>query len=231
MDLSVLTLPPRSVVSATAIPGTLPGAPFHRRRCGLSRVRFHFLVSLLARSSLLFIVAIAVLLQPALAAERKSHAKGQAKKESGTYPNKQDLRTIEESILLFSNDERHKRGLPLFQKSSALMYVARKQSENMCDARTLEHESNLFPKGWKKFTDRMKTAGVTSGAENIAYRTFREKPEKWARAVVSGWMKSPHHRKNILNPHWRYLGVGIRMCRDRIAYAAQFFSSDPGRIH
>jgi uncharacterized protein YkwD len=230
MDLSVLTLPPTSVVSSTGIPRVLPGSP-HRHRCGLWRVCFHFLVSLLARSSLLFIVAIAVLLQPALAAERKSHAQGQAKKESGAYLSKQDLLTIEESILFFTNNERHKRGLPIFQKSSALMYLARKQSENMCAARSLEHESNAFPNGWKKFTDRLKIAGVTSGAENIAYRTFRERPEKWARAVVKGWMNSPKHRKNILNPRWRYLGVGVYLCRNRIAYAAQDFSSDPGRIN
>jgi len=100
----------------------------------------------------------------------------------------------------------------------------------MCAARTLEHESDAFPNGWRKFTDRLKTARLTSGAENIGYRTLREQPEKWATAVVKEWMKSPQHRKNILNPRWRYLGVGIRMCADRIAYGTQVFSLDPGRI-
>ncbi|MGN0678895.1 MAG: CAP domain-containing protein [Oscillospiraceae bacterium] len=40
-------------------------------------------------------------------------------------------------------------------------------------------------------------------AENIAagYRT----PE----AVVDGWMNSPGHRANILNPELQYLGVGF----------------------
>jgi uncharacterized protein YkwD len=231
MDLCVLTPPPRSVSSSTAIFPAARRSPFHEHRPGLRTVGCRFLVSRFTWLSLVFAVATAVLLHPALAAERKHHAQSQAKKESGAYPSKQDLLTAEESILLFTNTERHARGLPIFQRGSALMYLARRQSENMCAAAALEHESDAFPDGWRKFTDRLKVAGLTSGAENIAYRTFREKPEKWARAVVSGWMKSPHHRKNILNPRWRYLGVGIRMCGNRIAYAAQFFSSDPGRIH
>jgi uncharacterized protein YkwD len=231
MALSASTPPSRSIFSSTAIASALPGSLVHRHWRCLWRPQSHFLVGQFVRSSLISIVVIAVLLGPALAAERKFRAPDQPRKESGAYPSKQDLLTIEENILLFTNNERHKRGLPLFQKSSALRYLARKQSENMCEARTLEHESDLFPKGWKKFTDRLKAAGLRSGAENIGYRTLREQPEKWAAAVVREWMKSPPHRKNILNPRWRYLGVGVFLCRNRIAYTAQFFSSEPGRIH
>jgi uncharacterized protein YkwD len=132
--------------------------------------------------------------------------------------------------LLFTNNERKARGLEAIQESYPLTYLAQRQSEHMCAARSLEHESDAFPNGWKKFTDRLKIGGLTSGAENIGYRTLREQPEKWAATVVKEWMKSPPHRKNILNPRWRYLGVGIRMCADRIAYATQVFSSDPGRV-
>jgi len=149
---------------------------------------------------------------------------------TSSHSSKEDLLAIEKSILFFTNNERTARGLPALHRSPALAYLAGRQTENMCAARSLEHESDAFPNGWKKFTDRLKAARLRSGAENIGYRTLREQPEKWAREVVNGWMKNPQNSKNILNPRWRYLGVGIRMCANRIAYATQVFSSDPGRM-
>ena len=230
MSLSVSLRQFRSIFFARAIATVLLGALSYKRWRGLSRFGRFFIGNELVQCVFIFVMAAAVLLQPALAAERKTRVPDQQKKESGSYPRKEDLLAIEKSILLLTNNERNTRGLPVFQGSSALTYLARRQSENMCAARSLEHESDAFPNGWKKFTDRLKTGGLTSGAENIGYRTLREQPEKWATAVVKEWMKSPPHRKNILNPRWRYLGVGLRMCADRIAYATQFFSSDPGSI-
>jgi len=215
---------------ASAIATALLGALSYKRWRGLSRLARFFIGNKLVPRVFIFVIAAAVLLQPALAAERKTRAPEQQKKESGSYPRKEDLLAIEKSILLFTNNERKSRGLPAFQESFPLTHIATRQSENMCAARSLDHESDAFPNGWNKFRDRLKIAGVTSGAENIGYRTLREQPEKWATAVVKEWMKSPQHRKNILNPRWRYLGVGIRMCADRIAYATQVFSSDPGSM-
>jgi uncharacterized protein YkwD len=220
----------KSILCCTATARALLGSLLHQRWAGLRWVRSHFFVGRFARAALILILMIAVLLEPALAAEKKSRPSDKSKKEAPAFPSKQDLLAIEESILLLTNNERNTRGLPVFHSSSALAYLSKRQSENMCAARSLEHESDVFPNGWKKFTQRLKIAGLTSGAENIAYRTLREKPEKWAKEVVNGWMKSPQHRKNILDPRWRYLGVGVRMCSNRIAYAAQVFSSDPGRV-
>jgi uncharacterized protein YkwD len=230
MSLSVSLRQFRSIFFARAIATALLGTLSYKRWRGMSRFGRFFIGNELVLCVFIFVIAAAVLLQPALAAERKTPAPEQQKKESGSYPSKQDLLAIETSILLLTNNERKARGLPAFQESFPLTHLATRQSENMCDARSLEHESDAFPNGWKKFTDRLKTGGLTSGAENIGYRTLREQPEKWATAVVKEWMKSPPHRKNILNPRWRYIGVGIRMCANRIAYATQVFSSDPGRI-
>jgi uncharacterized protein YkwD len=230
MSLSVSLRQFRSTFFTSAIATVLLGTLSCKRWRGMSRLGRFFIGNNLVQCVFFVVIATAALLQPALAAERKTRAPDQQKKESRSYPSKQDLLAIETSILLFTNNERKARGLPAFQESFPLSHLATRQSENMCAARSLEHESDAFPKGWKKFTDRLKIAGVTSGAENIGYRTLREQPEKWAIAVVNGWMKSEQHRKNILNPRWRYLGVGIRMCANRIAYATQVFSSDPGRI-
>lgn len=230
MSLSVSLRQFKSIFFASAIATALLGALSYKCWRGLSKFARCSVSNEPVPRVFIFVIAAAVLLQPALAAERKTLAPEQQKKESGSYPTKRDLLAIEKSILLFTNNERKSRGLPAFQESFPLTHIATRQSENMCAARSLDHESDAFPNGWNKFRDRLKIAGVTSGAENIGYRTLREQPEKWATAVVKEWMKSPTHRNNILNPRWRYLGVGIRMCANRIAYATQVFSSDPGRI-
>jgi len=145
--------------------------------------------------------------------------------ESGT-----SLRVMERSIERYTNEERIKKGLAPLEASSALAFLARGQSRNMCLVGRLMHESDRFPPGWKKFEQRLKQAGITSGGENIAYQTATKRPEKWARLVIQGWMNSPEHRKNILNPSYRYLGVGVNLCSNRIVFATQVFSSEIGKI-
>jgi len=35
-----------------------------------------------------------------------------------------------------------------------------------------------------------------------------------ARAIVNGWMNSPHHRENILNPHYSSMACAARLSKD-----------------
>jgi len=51
-------------------------------------------------------------------------------------------------------------------------------------------------------------------------------PEEFARAAVEGWMKSPGHRENILNPRYDTSGVGVAMVGDT-AFATQVFRGPP----
>ncbi|MBM3298998.1 MAG: CAP domain-containing protein [Deltaproteobacteria bacterium] len=136
---------------------------------------------------------------------------------------------MEEAILSHTNRERLLRGLTPLAKSSALNFVAREHAKNMCAADCFQHESEEFPAGWRRFGERLQAAGVSSGGENIAYRTIEGTPDAWGKAVVSGWMESPRHKKNVLNPGYRYLGIGVDGCNNRIGYATQIFSSEPGR--
>jgi uncharacterized protein YkwD len=151
-------------------------------------------------------------------------------KESRLPPNGHKVRSMEEAVLLFTNEERSRAGLQPLEPSSALNYLARGQSRNMCAKGALRHESESFPRGWRKFAERLKIVGVRSGGENVAYRTASSETEKWAKQVVNGWMKSPPHRRNILTPRYLYLGVGIAMCKDDLTYATQVFSPDAGRL-
>jgi uncharacterized protein YkwD len=136
----------------------------------------------------------------------------------------------EQLILLYTNKVRKRNGLRLLRLSRALRYMAQKHNRHMCSTKIFEHESDAFPKGWKTFGGRLKKVGLEEGGENIAYRSLGERRRIWAKEVVKGWMNSPPHRRNILNPRYRYLGVGFLGCSNRLGYATQVFSSQAGTI-
>ncbi|MBI5249127.1 MAG: CAP domain-containing protein [Desulfomonile tiedjei] len=135
---------------------------------------------------------------------------------------------METSILRLTNEERVRNGLQRVESSDALAYIAKKQSRHMCDSQVLAHENEAFPDGWRKLIQRLKAINVRSGAENIALRTVEANQDAWSREIVKGWMKSASHRRNILEPKHRYIGIGVVPCESRIAYATQTFSSDLG---
>lgn len=137
--------------------------------------------------------------------------------------------TMEErAILALTNNERRKFGLEPLRQSSALMSIARIHSQHMCDTKTLRHESDAFPKGWQTLEQRLTGVHVSSGGENLAYHSKLKDPEKWADLVVRGWMKSPEHKKNIVNKDYRFLGVGAGNCQGTIEYVTQVFSKEMG---
>lgn len=54
-------------------------------------------------------------------------------------------------------------------------------------------------------------------------------PEEFARIAVKGWMESPGHRENILNPSYDTSGIGVAFVGDQ-AFATQVFRGPPSRI-
>ena len=55
--------------------------------------------------------------------------------------------------------------------------------------------------------------------ENVAYGYAT------ADSVMAAWMNSAGHRANILNPHYRDLGVGCAYSASRVPYWTQDFGS------
>jgi uncharacterized protein YkwD len=170
-------------------------------------------------------ILVLTYLSPGLGAQSKPQ-----RERSNSQAAEKRIKAMEEAVLLFTNKERSRAGLPAFEPSVALNYLARGQSRNMCGIQGLQHESDSFPRGWKRFRDRLKIVGLQSGGENVAYLSSSPEVEKWAKQVVNGWMKSPPHKKNILAARFSYLGVGIAVCKDDLAYATQVFSPDAGRL-
>ncbi|MFH0824261.1 MAG: CAP domain-containing protein, partial [Pseudomonadota bacterium] len=129
--------------------------------------------------------------------------------------------SAEKWLTAYTNGERKKRGLQALRVGPCLSFAASRHAVNMSNIKLLSHESRYFPKHWTTFNSRLSNVGLDWGGENIAYGTFVEDPRSWARIVVNQWMMTAAHRNNILDPRFCYMGVGLRMGRDRMVYATQ----------
>jgi uncharacterized protein YkwD len=115
-----------------------------------------------------------------------------------------------------TNRERDAMGLPALRCHDGLTFVAIGHSEDMAERGFFDH---INPDGEQPW-DRMNGAGVTgwkAAGENIAagYPT--------AAAVTDGWMNSPGHRANIMNPEFNCVGVGVYEHQGRL-YWTQLFA-------
>src|SRR5262245_48478055 len=106
----------------------------------------------------------------------------------------------ESRMLELLNRERVSQGLVALVVDEKLRQAARDHSEEMVRLRYFAHES---PTQGSPF-DRMLRAGARFGAagENLAFAPTVE-------AAHRGLMNSPDHRKNILTPQFRRVGIGV----------------------
>ncbi|MFC7440447.1 CAP domain-containing protein [Laceyella putida] len=110
------------------------------------------------------------------------------------------LNQFEQQVVDLTNKERAKYGLPALKIDAKLSEMARAKSQDMHDQGYFDHNSPTYGSPFdmmKKYGIQYRTAG-----ENIAmgHRTPQE--------VVTGWMNSEGHRKNILNKNFTHIGVG-----------------------
>ena len=120
----------------------------------------------------------------------------------------------ERQLFEFLNQERTAQGLPALHWDEALFKAARKHALRMADLNLLEHQ---LPNE-ADLEGRLAEAGAhfTVIAENIAYGGTPQ-------TIHHGWMNSPGHRKNILDP--RLTAVGIAAVHGQGAlFAVQDFS-------
>lgn len=116
---------------------------------------------------------------------------------------KQDQLTVdyigEQQMLNLVNDERAKAGVTPLVWEDALAAVARAHSEDMFKRGYFSHYS---PEG-KDVGDRLNAAGIsyTYAGENLALAPNIQ-------SAHDGLMNSPGHRRNILDPAFRKIGIG-----------------------
>ena len=112
---------------------------------------------------------------------------------------KTQANAYEQEVFRLVNQERTSRGLRPLTLNSRLTEVARLKSMDMRDNNYFGHNSPTYGTP-EQMLARFGISGYAG--ENIAagYAT--------PQAVMNGWMNSPGHRSNILNPNAREIGVG-----------------------
>jgi uncharacterized protein YkwD len=120
----------------------------------------------------------------------------------------------EVELLALTNKERHLKGLQPLRMNKILTIVARSHAVDMAHHRHLSHTIN-----GRNFICRIKASGypVAKAGENVA------RSKRSPLHVIKMWMKSPAHRKNILNRHFKEVGFGIQAVRGGDKYFAQVF--------
>ena len=130
----------------------------------------------------------------------------------------QDITTtteMERQILDWTNQERAKVHAPALKWDEHLAVAARLHSDEMAKAKDLSHQV----KGEPVFTERLLDRGAhfSAAAENVGFADDAE-------TLQSGWMHSPPHRANLLNPAYTEMGVGIVRFQDRL-WATEDFAT------
>ena len=108
-----------------------------------------------------------------------------------------------EEVVRYTNEFRSAHGLPPLTVNPALNAAAQARAVDMKTHRYFAHENPDTGEGPGEAIEAVGYAAKVS-AENIAKGNWRSD-----QALVQGWIDSPGHRANILNPEVREIGVGL----------------------
>jgi len=136
------------------------------------------------------------------------------------------------ATLCLVNVERRRRGLPRLRQERELQRAAQRHARDMVARRFFSHVSP----GGAGLTARIRAAsayldrarGFRLG-ENLAWApTGAATP----RAIVRSWLRSPGHRRTMLDPRFREMGLGVALGtpagRAGATYANQFGTRGSG---
>jgi uncharacterized protein YkwD len=116
------------------------------------------------------------------------------------------------------NEYRRKHGLRPLKVYYELDRIARGHSHYMAKHRSCNHAG--FP---HRAADARRVTGSGYVSENCFRYPARVYNTHVARRLVQGWMKSPGHRANLMNPRYTKIGIGI-VTKGGYVYATQIFT-------
>jgi uncharacterized protein YkwD len=134
----------------------------------------------------------------------------------------EDLRAVEAALDARVDAARRDRGLAPLEATKALARVARAHSREMARVGRIAHRgldgSNV--------AERVLAAGVRFAvvSENLSLLRGHAAP---AGPAVEGWLKSPGHRRNLLDPRVTHTGVGIATDGEGGLYVTQIYLRPP----
>jgi uncharacterized protein YkwD len=140
--------------------------------------------------------------------------------KSNSNPQPANSSHLAQDLLMAHNAKRATAGLGPLSLNPILETSAVEQALDMAERRKMSHRGN---DGSSPF-DRIKRNGYSfvAAAENVAYG-FDD-----VESVMTGWMKSPGHKRNILG-NFSEIGVGRAIARDGASYWCVTFGTPSGR--
>jgi len=124
--------------------------------------------------------------------------------------------TLQTQVVSLSNKQRVKHGCKALRVNDQLLWAARGHSKYQAKTHTMTHTGA----GGSSFISRIEAAGYHAPrSENVAYG-YRSATE-----VVNAWMKSPGHRRNLLDCGAKSFAVGVAYATDGTPYYTQDFGS------
>jgi uncharacterized protein YkwD len=180
------------------------------------------------KSNLKWITVLAVMLAAWLFLPS---AWGQVRVKSGALTRSGGIlhpKELERRIFQLTNEARRKNNLPTLDWDSSLAVKAREKSDDMLTNNYFSHSSPDGKTLKDRFQDEKPASirNISQIGENIymgARLDFSTDIKTQARLIVDGWMTSPGHRRNILDPKYTHLGVGVA-AKDKMCYATQVFA-------
>ena len=121
---------------------------------------------------------------------------------ASTPPSAAEMDDMTLQVIALTNTERFKFGLPSLKPQRFLTASAKWMAHDMAEKNYFDHNDSRKRSIDPRLPDFGYKDYQTIG-ENIAAG------QKTAASVVNGWMHSPHHRENILNPDFKEIGVGV----------------------
>jgi uncharacterized protein YkwD len=155
-------------------------------------------------------LACALVLAPAASAAAKPgpHCKPTTTAAVSALPRQAPIRQLARATVCVINQRRVARGLRRLRLNPSLSKAAVWHSHDMVHRHYFAHVSQ----SGNDIVDRLrKTRYIKRGfswmvGENLAWGSgSRGAP----REIVAAWMSSPPHRRNMLNPRYREIGIGV----------------------
>jgi uncharacterized protein YkwD len=113
------------------------------------------------------------------------------------------LSQLESSVLTDINAFRVQHGLAKLRLSVQLTAAARAHSQQMAQKGYFAHESADGSVFWKRLQRFYPATHYWSVGENLLWSS----PDIDGQHAMKLWLASPEHRRNLVNPLWREIGV------------------------
>ncbi len=139
-----------------------------------------------------------------------------------------NLMEVEATIVEMTNDIRRRNGLPVLLQDGSCRDSARGHSADMLNRHYFSHDD---PEGHSIKERLPANLATRQCGENIWTGSGHDPGQvrHLAQKIMDGWMNSPGHRENILNPAYTHLGVGVMAKNQEIRATQVFIGMAAGR--